>query len=172
MGVVATRRSSGRVVACSYCCGSINEYQACLRTETLRVSLQTDHLIGTSDAPQLPMVTYTGMGTKLLHESNKISVPLEASPPPVHEWYEGNHPGAALLGTRSRGDGTTLARFRSGHLELNGMWWDLPFLSELQCYPSRSPHILACIGCHKSQLLSSPATVLQCSKTHGFMNLI
>ncbi|GFS85842.1 hypothetical protein TNCV_2973771 [Trichonephila clavipes] len=43
---------------------SINEYQACLGTKTLEVSLQTDHLIGTSArAPQHPMVTYTEMGT-------------------------------------------------------------------------------------------------------------
>ncbi|GFT67411.1 RNase H domain-containing protein [Trichonephila clavipes] len=34
---------------------------------------------------------------------------------PVHEWYEGNHPGAALLEIGSRRDETTLARFRSGH---------------------------------------------------------
>ncbi|GFV81119.1 hypothetical protein TNCV_2271031 [Trichonephila clavipes] len=41
-----------------YCSGSINEYQACLGTKTLGVSLQTDHLIGTSaHAPQRPMVS-------------------------------------------------------------------------------------------------------------------
>ncbi|GFX91448.1 hypothetical protein TNCV_3545311 [Trichonephila clavipes] len=34
---------------------------------------------------------------------------------PIHEWYEGNHPGAALLGTGSSRDETTLARFRSGY---------------------------------------------------------
>ncbi|GFV63900.1 RNase H domain-containing protein [Trichonephila clavipes] len=33
----------------------------------------------------------------------------------VHEWYEGNRPGAALLGTSSRRDETTLASLRSGH---------------------------------------------------------
>ncbi|GFY16232.1 hypothetical protein TNCV_2348771 [Trichonephila clavipes] len=33
----------------------------------------------------------------------------------LHEWYEGNHPDAALLGTSSRKDETSLARFRSGH---------------------------------------------------------
>ncbi|GFX97330.1 hypothetical protein TNCV_1077011 [Trichonephila clavipes] len=35
-----------------------------MRTKTLGVSLQTHHLIGTfAQAPQCPMVTYTGMGT-------------------------------------------------------------------------------------------------------------
>ncbi|GFT72026.1 hypothetical protein TNCV_2516481 [Trichonephila clavipes] len=34
---------------------------------------------------------------------------------PVHELYEGNHPGAALLGTNRRRYETTLARLRSGH---------------------------------------------------------
>ncbi|GFV54704.1 APP_N domain-containing protein [Trichonephila clavipes] len=48
-----------------YCSGSINEYQARLGTETLGVSLQTDHLIRTSaHALQRPMVTCTGMGTE------------------------------------------------------------------------------------------------------------
>ncbi|GFV62986.1 putative LOC100569746 [Trichonephila clavipes] len=38
--------------------GSINEYQACLETKTLGVSLQTDHLIVTSaHVPQRPMGT-------------------------------------------------------------------------------------------------------------------
>ncbi|GFV87306.1 hypothetical protein TNCV_4032781 [Trichonephila clavipes] len=47
--------------ACHPFSGSINEYQACLGTKTLEVSLQTDHLIGTSaHAPQRPMVPYTG----------------------------------------------------------------------------------------------------------------
>ncbi|GFW17802.1 transposable element Tc3 transposase [Trichonephila clavipes] len=47
-----------------YFSGSINEYQACLGTQTLIISLQTDHQISTSaHAPQLPMVTNTGMGT-------------------------------------------------------------------------------------------------------------
>ncbi|GFU08165.1 hypothetical protein TNCV_3766181 [Trichonephila clavipes] len=32
---------------------------------------------------------------------------------PLHEWFEGNHP--VLLGTVSRRDETSLARFRSGH---------------------------------------------------------
>ncbi|GFV02492.1 hypothetical protein TNCV_1024201 [Trichonephila clavipes] len=44
--------------------GTINEYQTCLGTKTLGVSLQIDHLFTTSaNAPQHPMVTYTGMGT-------------------------------------------------------------------------------------------------------------
>ncbi|GFU12473.1 hypothetical protein TNCV_4244351 [Trichonephila clavipes] len=43
--------------------GSINEYQACLGSKTLKVSLETDYQIGTSvHAPQRPMVTYIGMG--------------------------------------------------------------------------------------------------------------
>ncbi|GFU24270.1 hypothetical protein TNCV_3395901 [Trichonephila clavipes] len=44
--------------------GSINEYQACLGSQPLKVSLQTDHQIGTSvHAPQRPMVTCIMMGT-------------------------------------------------------------------------------------------------------------
>ncbi|GFV61194.1 hypothetical protein TNCV_499861 [Trichonephila clavipes] len=40
------------------------EHQACLESKTLGVSLQIDHLIGTSaHAPQRSMVTYTEMGT-------------------------------------------------------------------------------------------------------------
>ncbi|GFX29897.1 RNase H domain-containing protein [Trichonephila clavipes] len=41
---------------------------------------------------------------------------------PVHEWYEGNRSGAALLGTCSRRDETNLARgFAVDIPELNGM---------------------------------------------------
>ncbi|GFT05731.1 uncharacterized protein TNCV_3925311 [Trichonephila clavipes] len=44
--------------------GSINEYQACFGSQTLKVSVQTDHQIGTSvHAPQHPMVTCIMMGT-------------------------------------------------------------------------------------------------------------
>ncbi|GFW45589.1 hypothetical protein TNCV_3245271 [Trichonephila clavipes] len=44
--------------------GSINEYQACFGSETLKVSLQADHQIGTSvHAPQRPMVTCIMMST-------------------------------------------------------------------------------------------------------------
>ncbi|GFV79510.1 hypothetical protein TNCV_279651 [Trichonephila clavipes] len=111
---------------------------------------------------------------KLLHESNKMSVPLghEYS---VHEWYEGNHPGAALLGTGSRRDETTLARFRRGHTRAQRHVSGLkvppscPSYNVTQAAPA---HILACIGCHKNQLLSNPTTVLQSLKTHGFMDLI
>ncbi|GFX62259.1 uncharacterized protein TNCV_3306331 [Trichonephila clavipes] len=94
---------------------------------------------------------------------------------PVHGWYEGNHHGAALLGTRNRQDETTLARLRSGHTRVQR------HVAGLKVYPPCpncnvtqviSSHILACIGCHKSQLLSSPVTVLHCLKTHGFMDLI
>ncbi|GFX48483.1 uncharacterized protein TNCV_583831 [Trichonephila clavipes] len=38
-----------------------------------------------------------------------------------------------------------------------------------QAVPAR---ILAYIGCHKSELLSNPATVLHCLKMHRFMDLI
>ncbi|GFS95985.1 transposable element Tcb2 transposase [Trichonephila clavipes] len=93
---------------------------------------------------------------------------LEASP--IYEWYDGNHPDVALLGLGSRRDETSLARFRSGHTRAQR------HMAGLKVHPSRpncnvtqaSPaHISACIGFHKSQLLSSPATVLQCLKTHG-----
>ncbi|GFS58256.1 hypothetical protein TNCV_4916511 [Trichonephila clavipes] len=44
--------------------GSMNEYQACFGSKTLKVSLQTDHQIGTSvRVPQRPMVTCIMMGT-------------------------------------------------------------------------------------------------------------
>ncbi|GFX23090.1 hypothetical protein TNCV_2932541 [Trichonephila clavipes] len=44
--------------------GSIIEYQACFGSQALKVSLQTDHQIGTSvHAPQRPMVTCIMMST-------------------------------------------------------------------------------------------------------------
>ncbi|GFX40743.1 catalase [Trichonephila clavipes] len=97
---------------------------------------------------------------------------------PLHEWYEGNHPSAALLGTGSRRDETTLARFRSGHTRAQWhvvglkVYPSCPNCNVTQCAPAR---IMACIGCHNSCigcLHSSSSTVLQCLKTHGFMGLV
>ncbi|GFV47478.1 uncharacterized protein TNCV_885501 [Trichonephila clavipes] len=58
-------------------------------------------------AIKIPFLVAALLFQKLLHESNKTSVPL-GSRTLVHEWYEGNHPGAALLGTGSKRDETTL----------------------------------------------------------------
>ncbi|GFW51639.1 hypothetical protein TNCV_4213151 [Trichonephila clavipes] len=97
---------------------------------------------------------------KLLPGSNKISVPL-GSRCPVHECYEGNCPGAVLLGESNRRVETTLPRLHSGHTRVQ--WHE----ACLKVYPpcpnckvtqTASIHILAFIGCHKSQLLSSPST--------------
>ncbi|GFU21537.1 hypothetical protein TNCV_3827411 [Trichonephila clavipes] len=96
---------------------------------------------------------------------------------PVHEWYEGNHSGAALLGTNNRRDKNNLARgvsqwTYSSSTACGGGLKVYPSCSNYNVTQVASAHILACFGCHNSQLLSSPATVLQCVKTHGFMNLI
>ncbi|GFX68579.1 uncharacterized protein TNCV_1799921 [Trichonephila clavipes] len=46
---------------------------------------------------------------------------------PVHKWYEGNHPGAALDGKSRARDEPLLLRFAVDILELNGMWRVLKF---------------------------------------------
>ncbi|GFV62633.1 hypothetical protein TNCV_2528581 [Trichonephila clavipes] len=59
--------------------GSINEYQVCFGSQTLKVFLQTDHQIGTSvHAPQRPMVTCIMMGT-VVPGPHWIVVPLSLS---------------------------------------------------------------------------------------------
>ncbi|GFU54139.1 hypothetical protein TNCV_3618011 [Trichonephila clavipes] len=73
---------------------------------------------------------------------------------PVHEWYEETRRDAALLGTSSRRDEATLARLRSGH----------PSCMNCNVTQVTPTHILACIGCYKSQLLSSAVTVIHCLK--------
>ncbi|GFT82606.1 hypothetical protein TNCV_1633961 [Trichonephila clavipes] len=47
-----------------------------------------------------------------------------------------------------------------------------PPCSNYNVAQAASVPILACIGCHKSQLLSSSATVLNSLKMRGFMDLI
>ncbi|GFW06251.1 hypothetical protein TNCV_37261 [Trichonephila clavipes] len=75
----------------------------------------------------------------------------------------------------SRRDETTLARLRSGHtraqrpVEGLKVYHSCPNCNVTQATPVR---ILACIGCHTSQQLSSPTTVLHCLKAHGFIDLI
>ncbi|GFV63512.1 hypothetical protein TNCV_1551751 [Trichonephila clavipes] len=70
-------------------------------------------------------------------------------------------PGAALLGTGSKRDKTTLVRLRSGHTRaqrhLTGLkiYSPSPNCHETQAVPA---HFMACICCHKSQLLFCPAT--------------
>ncbi|GFV42391.1 putative transposable element [Trichonephila clavipes] len=87
---------------------------------------------------------------------------------PTHEWYEGNRPGAALLGTSSRRDEATHWTLLSGHTRAQR------HVAGLKIYPpcpnsnmtqAASAHILTCIGCRKSQLFSSPTIVLHCLKT-------
>ncbi|GFY28260.1 DUF4817 domain-containing protein [Trichonephila clavipes] len=69
-----------------------------------------------------------------------------------------------------RRDETILVSHRSGHIRA------LRHEERLKVYPpcpncnvtqAAPDHILACIGCHKSQLCSSPSTGLHCLKTHG-----
>ncbi|GFY09660.1 uncharacterized protein TNCV_381551 [Trichonephila clavipes] len=94
----------------------------------------------------------------------------------VHEWYEGNRPGAVLLGTGSRRDETTLSGcFAVEILELNGMWHALKFTLLVQIATSPKPllpiswPVLVEI---RARLLSNPATVLHRFKMLGFMDLI
>ncbi|GFW19389.1 hypothetical protein TNCV_1602831 [Trichonephila clavipes] len=109
---------------------------------TLGVSRPSDHLAGTSaHTPQGPR-------SRILSWAQSFD--------PLQEFYEGNRPGATLLGTSSRRDETILARLRSGHTR--AQW----YVAGLKFYPpcpncnvtqATSAHILACIGCHKNQVL-------------------
>ncbi|GFX15207.1 hypothetical protein TNCV_2709121 [Trichonephila clavipes] len=105
---------------------------------------------------------------KLLHESNKISAPLGSR----HEWYEGNHPDAALLGVGSRRGKTILARGGcSGHTRDPRHVMDFkvnPSCPKCNVTQAALAHILTCTGC----LYLNPATALQCSKTRGLKELI
>ncbi|GFV70162.1 hypothetical protein TNCV_2553061 [Trichonephila clavipes] len=47
-----------------------------------------------------------------------------------------------------------------------------PLCSNCNVIQADPAHIMVFIGCRKSQLLSSPSTVLHCLKTNGFMDLI
>ncbi|GFY15931.1 transposable element Tc3 transposase [Trichonephila clavipes] len=108
---------------------------------------------------------------KLLPGSTKISVPLGGRPP----WYERNRPGTAFIEKSNRRDETTFARLCSGHTRAQRYVVGLKVYSPcLSCNMTEAApvYILACIGCHKSQPLSSPATVLHCLKEHGFMDWI
>ncbi|GFT58767.1 hypothetical protein TNCV_4237241 [Trichonephila clavipes] len=87
---------------------------------------------------------------ELLQKSNKMLFPLGS----IHEWNEGNNPGAALLGIGSRRDETTFVRC-IGHTQ------DQWHLADLKVYPScpncnltqaAPAHILASIGCHKGRI--------------------
>ncbi|GFW92823.1 transposable element tcb2 transposase [Trichonephila clavipes] len=80
--------------------------------------------------------------------------------------------GAALLGKGCRRDETTLRSVYTGaqrHVVGLKVYRPCPNCNVIQVAPA---HIMTCIGCHKSELLSSTAAALHCLKTHGFMDLI
>ncbi|GFT25053.1 hypothetical protein TNCV_179661 [Trichonephila clavipes] len=60
----------------------------------------------------------------------------------------------------------------TGEFDLYKEQWLYPPCPNCNVTQATPAHNVACIGCHKSQLLSSPATVLHRLKTHGFMDLI
>ncbi|GFW66448.1 hypothetical protein TNCV_3309671 [Trichonephila clavipes] len=92
---------------------------------------------------------------KLLPGSNKTPILLEwmvsfIQLMSVHELYEGNRPGAALLGANSKRDETSLARLHSGHTRAQRHVVGLivyPPCPNCNVAQFASAHILACIGC-------------------------
>ncbi|GFV73816.1 hypothetical protein TNCV_373561 [Trichonephila clavipes] len=76
---------------------------------------------------------------------------LEAGP--RTEWYEGNHPGAALLGTSSRRNETTLARLPSEQTRAQRLvegFKVYPLSPNCNVTEAVPVHILTYIGCRKS----------------------
>lgn len=59
----------------------------------------------------------------------KCHINFSCRRPLIHDWYDWNHPGAALVGARSMGEQTALAILNSVHLHA------LPHLSSIKFYP-------------------------------------
>ncbi|GFU62063.1 hypothetical protein TNCV_4892821 [Trichonephila clavipes] len=102
------------------------------------------------------MVTYTGMGTVGPGPHGLLRrLCCEA---PVHEWFEGNRLGAALLWTSSRRHETTLARLLSGHTRAQRhmaglkVYSSCPNSNLTQAAPT---DILTCSGYQTQSLLRS-----------------
>ncbi|GFV16491.1 RNase H domain-containing protein [Trichonephila clavipes] len=78
---------------------------------------------GHKDSTHSGCLTFSEIATQV-----KQDIGFSCRQVPVHKWYEGNIPDAALLGTGSRREEPTLLLgFVVDMLELNGMWRILQF---------------------------------------------
>ncbi|GFT80937.1 uncharacterized protein TNCV_1935291 [Trichonephila clavipes] len=85
--------------------------------------------------------THSGCLTSEIYNWLKQDISFTWRQAPVHEWYEGNRPGASLLGT-SRRDEMIFARLRSGHTLAQR------HMADLKVYPS-------CPNCNVTQVARS-----------------
>ncbi|GFW82536.1 hypothetical protein TNCV_1794291 [Trichonephila clavipes] len=76
----------------------------------------------------------------------------------VQQWYEGNHPGAALLGTGNRREEINIARLRSGHTQAEWHVVGLKITLLTQnaiSTQAATAHIMTCIVFHNSFISTS-----------------
>ncbi|GBN77438.1 hypothetical protein AVEN_146609-1 [Araneus ventricosus] len=95
--------------------------------------------------------------------------------PPIHDWYQQKHPGAALELKGDRKLQTAITRFISGHSRtLSYLQGQKVFPVCLKCdrHQSTPDHLLSCMELEKRKLFESPALVRDSLWASGLMDLV
>lgn len=124
---------------------------------------------GEASIPAAPL-TFTEIHSKIKHMNRTTWIV-----PPVHHWYQYPRPGGSLAQGFNRQEQTTLARFRSGHLQtLKFIEGSRSFENCTHCSNEQaSPdHILACLGLSKQDLADDPVLVLDFLRVYDVMDLV
>ncbi|GBM23968.1 hypothetical protein AVEN_198201-1 [Araneus ventricosus] len=95
--------------------------------------------------------------------------------PPIHDWYQQKHPGAALELKGDRRLQTAITRFINGHTRtLSHVQGQKVFPVCLKCntYQSSPEHLLSCMELEKRNLFESPALDRAFLWASGLLDLV
>ncbi|GBN04912.1 hypothetical protein AVEN_221381-1 [Araneus ventricosus] len=101
------------------------------------------------------LLTYSEIFSKVRADNNRTR-----RIPPIHDWYQQKHPGAALELKGDRKLQTTITRYISDILAHFHMYRDKRiFLCASSAHQSTPDHLLSCRELEKRNLFESPALV-------------
>ncbi|GBO11040.1 hypothetical protein AVEN_16127-1, partial [Araneus ventricosus] len=95
--------------------------------------------------------------------------------PPIHDWYQQKHPGAALELKGERKLQITKTRFISGHTRTLSYVHEqkvFPVCLKCKTYQSTPDHLLSCMELEKRNLFESPALFRDFLWASGLLDLV
>ncbi|GBM04396.1 hypothetical protein AVEN_35578-1 [Araneus ventricosus] len=116
------------------------------------------------------LLTYREIFSKVRADNNRI-----LRIPPIHDWYQQKHLGAALELKGDRKLQTTITRFISGHTHtLSYVQGQKVFPACLECntHQFTPDHLLSCMELEKRNLFESPALVRDFLWASGLLDLV
>ena len=124
---------------------------------------------GETSAPSARL-TFSEIHSKIKH-MNRTSWIV----PPVHHWFQCPRPGGSLSQGFNRQEQTTLARFRSGHLQTMKFTEgtrSFKICTHCSIEQASPDHILSCLGLSKQDLDNDPVLVLDFLRVYDVMDLV